>query len=205
MNRKSSQFVPYAFSLAALLCSLVTMLGCSAPTTSADLVPATIPANLPVQKMDGSVSVRTSVPSHTTNPTYVSMDVHEWIDGKKLKEAIEKSIVQHRVFSEVSQEKADYLLEVWVDKIQNVLEISGEGFVFDFLSVWRLTRASDGKVVVCEFVKGHGASRGFAARAYPPSVSAATRDMVQRGLFAVSDQSQSHLSAVSTAGKRNGI
>lgn len=181
------------------------MYGCARPTTSADLMPASFPPALKIQRVEGSVSVRTSVPSRTANPTYVPMDVGAWIDSGKLQEAIEQSIARHRVFSEVRQDDADYVLEVWVDKIQNVLDIGGEGFVFDFLSVWRLTRAKDRTVVVCEFVKGHGGARAFAARAYPPSISAATRDMVQKGLFAISDQSQSHLSAMSTAASRVGI
>jgi len=179
--------------------------GCAGPTTFADLMPESFPPNVTIQKMEGSINVRTSVPSRTTNPTYKSMDVDEWVDSKKLKEAIEKSIVQHAIFSQVSQGNADYVLEVWVEKIQNVLEISGEGFVFDLMSIWRLTRVNDGKVVACEFVKGHGASRGFATRAYPPGISAATRNMIQKGLFAISDQTQSHLSAMSTAGSRTGI
>jgi hypothetical protein len=179
--------------------------GCAGPTTVADLVPNTFSTNVTMQKVEGSVNVRTSVPPSTSNPTFKSMDVSDWIDSKKLKEAIEKSILQKGIFSEVSQGQADYVLDVWVDKIQNMLEITGEGFIFDLTSVWRLTRTKDGNVVVCEFVKGHGAARGFASRAYPPSVSAATRDMLQKGLFAVSDQSQSHLSALSTAEHRAAI
>lgn len=179
--------------------------GCAGPTTVADLVPISFPANATIQKVEGSVNVRTSVPPSTTNPTFKSMDVDDWIDSKKLKGAIEESIIQNRIFSQVSQGQADYVLEVWVDKIQNMLEIIGEGFIFDLTSVWRLTRTKDGGVVACEFVKGHGAAHGFASRAYPPSVSAATRDMVQKGLTAVSDQSQSHLSALSTAEHRASI
>jgi hypothetical protein len=184
---------------------LILMSGCAGSTTYVDLMAQSFPGNMKIQKIEGSINVRTSVPSRTTNPTYKSMNVDEWVDNKKLKEAIEKSIVQHAVFSQVSQGTADYVLEVWVDKIQNVLDIRGEGFVFDLMSIWRLTRANDDKVVVCEFVKGHGGAHGFAARAYPPGISAATRDMVQKGLFAISDQSQSHLSALSTAGSRTGI
>jgi hypothetical protein len=168
-------------------------------------MPQSFPNNMQIQKIEGTINVRTSVPSCTTNPTYVPMNIDEWLDSKKLKEAIEKSIAQHSIFSQVSQGNADYVLEVWVEKIQNVLEISGEGFIFDLMSIWRLTRVKDGKVVACEFVKGHGGSRGFASSAYPPSISAATRTMVQKGLFAIFDQSQSHLSAMSTAGNRAGI
>jgi hypothetical protein len=179
--------------------------GCAGSTTYLDLMPQSFPGDMTIQKIEGSINVRTTVPSCTTNPTYVSMDIDDWLDSKKLKEAIEKSIVQHTIFSQVSQGNADYVLDVWVDKIQNVLDIFGEGFVFDLTSIWRLTRVKDGKVVACEFAKGHGGARGFASRAYPHSISAATRDMMQKGLFAIADQSQSHLTAMTTAGKRPSI
>lgn len=179
--------------------------GCAGPTTYVDLMPQSFSDNMQIQKMEGSINVRTIVPSHTTNPTYKSMDIDEWLDSKRLKEAIEKSIEQHTIFSQVSKGNADYVLEVWVEKVQNILDIGGEGFVFDLMSIWRLTRVKDGKVVACEFVKGHGGANGFASRAYPPGISAATRNMVQKGLFAISDQSQSHLSAMSTAASRPGI
>jgi hypothetical protein len=204
MRRKidiGSRVVPFIM----LSLFVVFLSGCAGPTTVADLTPQSLLPNVTIQKVEGSVTVRTSVPSSTTNPTFKSMDVSEWIDSKKLKEAIEKSIIEQGVFSKVSQGEGDYVLEVWVDKVQNMLEITGEGFIFDLTSIWRLTRAKDGKVVVCEFVKGHGAARGFASKAYPPSVSAATRNMLQKGLYAVSDQSQSHLSALSTAERRAAI
>jgi hypothetical protein len=181
------------------------MSGCAGSTTYTDLMPLSFPDNMKIQKIEGSITVRTIVPVRTTNPSAKPMDVDDWVDSKKLKEAIEKSIVQQTIFSQVSQGNADYVLEVWVEKVQNVLDVFGEGFVFDLMSIWRLTSVKDGKVVACEFVKGHGAARGFASRAYPPSISAATREMVQKGLFAISDQSQSHLTALSTAERRASI
>lgn len=201
MSRILSNSVPFI-----MLCAVVLLMnGCAGPTTSADLMPQSFPSDKAIQKVEGSVCVRTDVPTHTTNPTFKSMDVDDWIDSKKLKEAIDKSVEQNAIFSQVSQGNSDYVLDVWVEKIQNVLDVFGEGFVFDLTSIWRLTRVNDGKVVACEYVKGHAGARGFASRAYPPAVSAATRDMMQKGLFAISDQSQSHLTALTTAGKRPGI
>jgi hypothetical protein len=204
MNRNSNTR-KHAFTPLAMFIVVSFLCGCAAPTVYTDLMPETLTTNPSIQKMMGSISIRTSVPAKTTNPTFKSMDVSEWIDSKKLKEAIEKTISQQGMFSEISQGKADYILDVWVDKVQNMLEITGEGFIFDLTSIWRLTRTGDGKVIVCEFVKGHGASGGFADRAYPPSISAATRDMLKKGLDAISDQAQSHLSALSTAEHRAGI
>jgi hypothetical protein len=201
LNFHKSNVVPFIM----LFAFVFFMNSCAGPTTYVDLMAQSFPGNMKIQKVEGSINVRASVPKGTTNPTYKKMDVDDWVDSKKLKEAIEKSIVQHTILSQVSQGNADYVLEVWVEKIQNILDIGGEGFVFDLMSIWRLTRVKDGKVVACEFVKGHGGAHGFAARAYPPGISAATRDMIQKGLFAISDQSQSHLSAMSTAGSRTGI
>ena len=205
MSRKLNIHKGNVVLLIMLSAFVIFMTGCAGSTTYVDLMPQLFPGNMKIQKIEGSINVWTSVPTGTTNPTYKKMDVDDWLDGKKLKEAIEKSIVQHAIFSQVSQGSADYVLEVWVEKIQNVLEITGEGFVFDLMSIWRLTRVKNGKVIACEFVKGHGGAHGFAARAYPPGVSASTRNMVQKGVFAISDQSQSHLSAMSTAGSRPGI
>jgi hypothetical protein len=199
-------FQKHSIVLLIVFSALVLLLGgCAGSTTYIDLMPQSLPDNLKMQKVEGSVNVRTSVPVGTANPTAKHMDVDDWVDNKKLKEAIEKSLLQYSVFTQVSQNTSDYALDVWVEKIQNSLEVLGEGFMFDLTSIWRLTRVKDGKVVACDFVKGHGAARGFASRAYPPSISAATRDMVQKGLFAISDQSQSHLSALSTAGNRPAI
>jgi hypothetical protein len=205
MKRKSNIQKCAVVPFIMLSVFVIFVSGCAGPTTYVDLMPESFPADVKIQRMEGYINVRTSVPSRTTNPTYKSMDVDEWIDNKKLKEAIEKSIVQHTIFSQVNQGNADYVLDVWVEKIQNILDIGGEGFVFDLMSIWRLTRVKDGNVVACEFVKGHGGATGFASRAYPPGISAATRNMIQKGLFAISDQSQSHLSAMSTAGSRTGI
>jgi hypothetical protein len=158
-----------------------------------------------MQKMSGSIEVRTVVPANTTKPTYVVMPLTDWIDSNKLKQAVEQSIGKFSVFTEVKQNQADYVLEIWLDKIQNELNISGGVFIFDFTSVWRLTRVQDGKVLACEFVKGHGAGSGLASKAYPPGIKAATHEIIQKGLAAITDQSQSHLSALSTAGNRTSI
>jgi len=176
---------------------MAVITGCATPTNSVDLMPRSFPETMKLGKIDGSVNVRTTVPPTTTKPTYKHMNVEEYIDNQKLKESIEKTIARDKIFTAVTQGDADYVLEVWVETIQTVLDIGGDGFVFDFMSVWRLTRMKDGEVLVCEYVKGHGGANGFAARAYPPAVSAATRDMNQKGLFAVTDQSKSHLSATS--------
>ncbi|MBU1235522.1 MAG: hypothetical protein KJ634_00545 [Gammaproteobacteria bacterium] len=204
MNLQSNfQRHPAAFLV--LLAILFGLGGCASPTTVADLTPASMPKDAEIQPMQGSIEVRTAVPSETTRPTYVVMPLQKWIDSDKLKQAIEQSVRQFSAFGEVKQSNADYVLEVWLDKVQNALDIPGGVFIFDFTSVWRLTRVQDGKVLACEFVKGHGEGSGLASKAYPPGIKAATHEIIQKGLAAITDQSQSHLSALSTAGNRASI
>jgi hypothetical protein len=156
-------------------------------------------------KVTGSVTVRTMVPPSTTAPTYVHIETATWIDSARLTGAIEQAIRNDAAFSQVRADGGDYLLEVWVDKVQNVLDISGEGFVFDLTSVWRLTRQRDGKVIACEFVRGHAGAHAVGAKAYPIAIGNAARDMVVKGLAAVTDTADSHLSALSVAEKRPAI
>jgi hypothetical protein len=178
--------------------------GCAASTTADDFVPKTIAPTANAQRLAGSVNVQASVPQQTSLSSSVFMDVSVYagLDATKLKAALEKSITQSGVFSQVDQGNADYVLDVWVEKIDDRLEIVGEGFIFDMTSIWRLTRVKDGKVLLCDYAKGHGAARGVGTGAYPPSISAATRDMVQKGLTMLSDRSGGHLSAISKAGLR---
>jgi hypothetical protein len=133
MNHNSN-ICMHAFAPLAIFIVVAFLCGCAGPTAYTDLMPETLTTNPSIQKMGGSISIRTSVPAITTNPTFKSMDVSDWIDSKKLKEAIEKTISQQGIFSEISQGKADYILDVWVDKVQNMLEITGEGFIFDLTS-----------------------------------------------------------------------
>jgi len=204
MNYRSRNYRYMQMSIMMIV--LVSFLsGCGGATKYTDLAPQTLDATMQVQQMHGSINIRTVVPTRTAEPTYAPMDINNWLDSHKLKKAITKTITDHAIFSQVSEGKADYVLDVWVEKVQNVLEITGEGFIFDIRSIWRLSRVSDGKIVACEFVKGHGASRKFGSNAYPDGISLATRDMLQQGLFAISDQTRSHLTALSTAGDRPDI
>ena len=186
-----------------VLVFMMVITGCAGKTTSDDFIPPTVGTLMSKKVLEGSVNVQSSVPEKTSPPSYpVEMDVSRWVDGNKLKVALEKTITQNSVFSKVEQGTADYVLDVWVESIQSELKVVGEGFMFDMTSIWRLTRAKDGKVLVCDFVKGHGASHGFGSSAYPPSLSAAVREMIQNGLSMLVDQSYSHISAISKAGLR---
>jgi hypothetical protein len=124
------------------------------------------------------------------------------VDGRMLRDGLKESIERHGPFAQVREGGADYVLDVWVDRVTRELIFTGEGYVIDLEAIWRLTRVRDGEVVACEGVKGHGGSHAFGTSAARLSMATAIREMVQRGLAMLSDTSAPHLSAMSTAGLR---
>jgi hypothetical protein len=66
-------------------------------------------------------------------------------------------------------------------------------------AIWRLTRARDGKVIFCNFAKGHGGSHALGTNAALAAMETATREMIQNGLSKLSDQS-TPLAAMFVAG-----
>jgi hypothetical protein len=72
-------------------------------------------------------------------------------------------------------------------------------------SIWRLTRLSDGKVLVCDLVDGRGTINDRGLAPSKRSMIAAIQNMIQNGVATLSDQSNAHLSAVDAAGSRSSI
>jgi hypothetical protein len=108
-----------------------------------------------------------------------------------LREAIEKAITKKVLFQQIEQGGADYVLDVWIIDIFRSPEaatVSNEMFI---TSIWRLTRVKDGKVIICDFARGHGKWGG--------SIEKAIQDMIQNGLMILSDPSMP-LNAVNVAG-----
>jgi hypothetical protein len=150
--------------------------------------------------LEGSVNVKADVPIIDNGRYYVR--VQKWVDNSNLRIALEKAVTQNGLFTQAEQGNTDYVLNVWVEKIESNLEIFGEGFMIDMTSVWRLTRTKDGKILVCDFVKGHGASHAAGRSAHEQSLIAATRETIQKGLLMLSDQSGIHMNALAVAGSR---
>lgn len=174
-----------------MLSALVTVIAGCASITSNDLIPQSIISPPNAHRLEGSVNVQAVI--YPVTPI-VSADM--------LKDALQKSIVKHGTFTQVSQGSADYVLDVWVEKIVREIKYVGEGYAFDTAAIWRLTRVRDGKVLVCDLVKGHGASHAFGVSAPRLSLGAATREMIQNGLAMLADQSKPHLAAMLSAGLR---
>ena len=122
--------------------------------------------------------------------------------SNKLKAVLEQAVARNGLFQRIEQGPADFVLDVWFVNAIREIKTFGEGYIIDVSAIWRLTRAKDGKVLMCSFVNGHGASRAVGSNAYVQSLETATRDMVQNGLSKLADRSTEHLDARSAAGNR---
>jgi len=182
---------------AMLMASFVTIAGCQpASLTADDIIPSVVTGDSSSKQFGGSVNVQAVVPEIASPMFYVPLSY--WIDSEKVKTAIEKSVAQKGLFLRIVPTNADYALDVWIEQAAPSLNVFGECFMFDVTSVWRLTRVKDGCVLVCDYVKGHGASQAFAGVAQKQSVMRAVRDTIQKGLMMLSDGSTDHLAAIST-------
>jgi hypothetical protein len=110
-------------------------------------------------------------------------------DSRMLRGALEKAVAQQRLFKGIEQGDADYLLDVWVIEAIRLFDVFGEGMSIDTTAIWRLTRVKDGKVIFCDFSRGHGASRALGTNAYVSAMESATREMIQNGLSKLSGRS----------------
>lgn len=134
------------------------------------------------RRIDGSVNVQAHAPS-------ISKSRVLYFESGMLRAAVEKAIAQKSLFQRVKQGDADFVLDVWVTDAAREIKITGEGYVIDVTSIWRLTRTRDGKVIVCDFANGHGVSRAVGTNAHMAALEASTRDLIQKGLSALTDRS----------------
>jgi hypothetical protein len=133
------------------------------------------------RRIDGSVNVQAFVPN-------VSKGKVALFHSGELRVALEKAIAQKGLFQRIEQGDADYVLDVWVTNAKHELKTFGEGYIIDMTSIWRLTRTRDGKAIFCDFADGHGAAHAVGSNAYVKALEASTRDMIQKGLSALSDR-----------------
>jgi hypothetical protein len=190
-----------SFLRQTVLLALAAVLAGCASITSNDLIPQSIILPPNNHRLEGSVNVQALIyPEYSDGARH--FPASPIVNAAMLKDALQKSIMKHGTFTQVSQGSADYVLDVWVEKEVNDLQYAGGGYIFDVAATWRLTRVRDGKVLVCDFVKGHGASHAFGVSAPRVSLGAATREMIQNGLAMLADQSSPHLAAMASAGFR---
>jgi hypothetical protein len=188
LNYRVQKFVLFILQSAFMM----LMGSCASPTiVTQPIIP--VPDN---QRIEGSVNVQTEVIEIDSK----KVDISNLVNSDKFKDVLEKTISQNGLFSRISQGNADYVLDVWVEKIDVDVQYFGEGWVYNMTSIWRLTRVKDRNVLACDFVHGHGASRG--GNFTLVAMDFATSDTIQKGLLMLADRSTDHMSAMPTAGAR---
>jgi hypothetical protein len=179
-------------SILAIAVALIATGGGCVSLTPDNFLPKSIAPSGNDQRIDGSVNVQAVVPD--TRRGKVAL-----FDNGTLRVALEKAIAQKGLFQRIEQGDADYVLDVGVIETIRLFKPLREGMTIDMAAIWRLTRAKDGKVIVCDFANGHGASHGLGTNAYVVAIETATREMIQKGLSKLSDRSTA-LAAMNVAG-----
>jgi len=193
-----------------LLTAILALGGCVSAPTYKDLVPQSIPPATS-QRLGGTVDAQSMI-----IPRYVeggqalpsgrlTLLLDGFVTNDMLKPALGEAVTKSNLFAGVNQGNADYVLDVWVENMKNHTPTMGMGeYTADAVSIWRLMRTSDGKVLFCDFVNGHGLiTSGMAP--LRRSLFAALRNMVENGIAALSDRSTEHFGARSTAGLRKSM
>jgi len=193
-------------SLYILLAIVMLVAGCSGLTYK-DLIPQQSAGPLRANpQFNGTVEIHSVLKpewmSFSGDRDY-SLPLKAYVDNTLLEKALKESVANSALFTRVEQKNADYVLDVWVDDEENYAPWSGMGeYGAGFFSIWRLTRVRDGKVLVCEFVDGHGLINTMVSAPRTHSLFAALQDLIQNGLRVLADTSQGHLAARPVAGIR---
>lgn len=197
-----------AVSLFLMLIIVATTTGCAA-LTHKDLVPQqSVNSRQSNLQFNGTANVHSIIipefieGGQALPSGRLTLLLRRYVDNDMLEKALEESVANSGLFALVEQKNADYVLDVWVEGAKNYTPTMGIGhFTADFSSIWRLTRVRDGKVLVCDFVNGHGIIKS-GMRPMQRSLFAGLQDMIQNGLLVLSDSTKEHLAAKPLAGIR---
>ncbi len=172
----------HALSILAIIAVLFITGGCISLNPD-NLLPQSITPVAKDKRFDGTVNVQAFVPFISRGK--VNLSFNGGLSGR-VRVASEQAIAQKGLFQRIEQGDADYVLDIWITNVTREIKQLGEGYIIDMTTIWRLIRARDGKVIVCDFANGHGAARAVGANAHVLAMEASTRDMIQKGLSALS-------------------
>jgi len=192
-------------SLLLILFLVAVLFGCSALTHN-DLMPEQPAGAVRTGPLfDGTVSAHSMlIPEFIEGGQALpsgrlTLRLKNYVDNDILEKGLSESLAKSLLFTRVVPKNADYVLDVWVEEAKNYTPTMGIGhFTADFSSIWRLTRVRDGKVLICEFVKGHGVIKS-GMRPMQRSLFAGLQDMLQNGLVILSDSAREHVAASAVA------
>jgi hypothetical protein len=181
---------------------VIVLATASCASISDDLIPDSTSFSPGGQRFEGTVNVQTLVIMG-----YAPLRRPEhWFKRLLLKEAVEKAIAKNNLFTRIEQGTADYILDIWLDECELTIPPMGIGeYRAKMASIWRLTRVSDGKVLVDEYIGTQGTFNKPGFGPGQKSMVDALQKMIQNGLAALSGKSNTHLSAESIAGLRPSI
>jgi hypothetical protein len=193
-------------SFFVLLTIIMLMTGCA--STYKDLMPqqpVSSPQSIP--HFNGTVDVHSIIkPERMGFDIGYDLPIHAYVDNAMLETALKESVAKSEIFTRVEQKNAEYVLDVWVDGVESHQPSAGIGdYGARVFSIWRLTRARDGKVLVCDFVDGNGLINTMVSAPRTKSLGAALKDVIQNGLRVLADTSKEHLSAMHVAGIRRSM
>lgn len=190
-------------SFFVLLTIIMLMTGCA--STYKELIP-----QQPVSSPHGTPHFTGTVDVHSIiKPERMGFDIgydlpiQAYVDNAMLEAALKESVANSGLFTKAVRENADYVLDVWIDGVESHQPYWGVGdYGARVFSVWRLTGARDGKVLVCDFVDGKGLINTMVSAPRTRSLIAALKDSIQNGLTVLAGTSKEHLSAMGVAGIR---
>ncbi len=193
-------------SFFVLLTITILMTGCASAPPYKDLVPQQSDNSSRTKpQFDGIIDVRCIIKPEwmASFGDEYNLPLHAYVDNVMLEKALIESVANSALFTQVSQKNADYVLDVWIDDLDNAPPNWGIGaYGARVFSIWRLTRVREGKVLVCDFVDGRGLVNTIVSAPRTKSIVAALKDAIQNGLRVLADTSKEHLAANPVAGIR---
>jgi len=119
----------------------------------------------------------------------------------RIKDAVEQGLSSGGRFTRVVPAKGDYALDIWLDGYTPTTPPMGMGtWKADVFAIWRLTRASDGAILACDYAEGQGSFRKARSQPNHWAFAAAVQDMIGAVFQALGDDPQRHLAALESAG-----
>lgn len=185
-----------------LLAVVILVTACASVPRYKELVPQhSVSSSHTIPHFNGTVEVRSIIkPERMGFDIRNDLPIQAYVDDIMLETALIESVANTALFTRVEQKKADYVLDVWVDYVESYQPLFGIGdYGARVFSIWRLTRVSDGKVLVCDFVDGKGLINTMVSAPRTKSLVAALKDMIQTGLRSLADTSNKRFSANSVA------
>lgn len=164
-----------------LLVGIISLTGCAAPASKDAVIAHDLPIKQHHQK---TVSIQTQGGKETG-----AMDAPD-ISNKDLAKAIEESIIENRLFTQVIHgSNSDYLLSVNIVHMEKPL--FGASFTVKMEAAWSLLERQTKKVVMRESIKSlHTTTMGEAfagATRLRLAVEGAIRENIRQGLLGISD------------------